>query len=132
MKKILAILLVLPNLSYALPTAKSVASTQPGTTQIMQPTDIHSSHTITITNDQDKSAMFYWTMTLCPDTQPDRCQTINDHLGLSKGQRFTKTYYITSTIVFRAIGSKSITAKTEITGAVYSVAYDQKYVDVHY
>jgi hypothetical protein len=132
MKKYLIMLLALPIVCSAKPTAFAVAASQSVTTQIMQPTDINSAHGINLTNDTSKPQMFYWTITLCPDTQPERCQSFSDHTSLYPSQKWSKVYNLKSTIVFKAIGSKSITAKTEITGAAYSLAYDQKYVDVHY
>lgn len=131
-KKALATLLALPLTVHANPSALAVAATQGAMTQILQPTTIISAHGINISNDSSSYKTFYWTISLCPDTQPNRCQTLSDHLALASGQHWSHVYNFSEVIVFRAVGSKSITAKTEITGAANSVAYDNKYVDVVY
>lgn len=131
-KKSLAILLILPTISHAAPSALAVAATQGVTTQILQPTDIVSVHGINLSNDSSISQLFYWTVSLCPETQPERCKIFSDHTALAPHQKWSHIYNFRSTIVFKAIGSKPITAKTEITGAASSVVYDTKYVDVHY
>ncbi len=131
-KKALATFFIVPSLVVAKPTAIAVAATQSLTTQIMQPTDIDGAYGINLTNDTKVSQMFYWTLTLCPMTQQEHCQTFMDHTSLYPGQKWSKAYVLHNTVVFRAIGSKPIWVKTEITGAAYSVAEDTKYVDVHY
>jgi hypothetical protein len=125
-------LLVLPVVACAKPTAVAVASIQGVTTQIMQPTDITGVYGINLTNDTQKSQMFYWTLTLCPMTQQERCEVFTDHTALYPGQKWSKAYVLHNTIIFKAIGSKPIWVKTEITGAAYSVAESTQYVDVHY
>jgi len=130
--KYLPVILLASSAIHAAPKATAIAATQGITTQIMMPTEIASAHRITISNDTPGAKMFYWTITLCPDTQPERCISQKNQLGLTQGQHWTHDYQLRESIVFRAVGSKSISAKTEITGAAYSVHYDQKYVDVHY
>lgn len=132
LKKSLALLLVLPAIAHATPTALAVAATQGVTTQILQPTEIASAHGINIANSGPGIKTFNWTVTFCPETQPEHCQTLSDHLTLYPGQKWSHVYQFRNTIVFKAIGSKPISAKTEITGAANSTAYDVKYVDVHY
>ena len=131
-KNALAAFFIVPALVHAQPSAIAVATTLGDTTQILAPTDIVSAHGINLTNDTKQSQLFYWTISLCPMTQPEHCQYFSDHTALYPGQKWSKAYTLHSTIMFKAIGTKTITAKTEITGAAYSVAYDSKFVDVHY
>jgi hypothetical protein len=131
-KSLLVMIALLPAISHAIPTAKAVANTQGVTTQILAPTEIYGGYGINLTNDTKKSQLFYWTLTLCPLTQPEHCQVFQDHTALYPGQKWSKAYTLHSTIVFRAIGSKPINVKTEITGAAYSIAESTQYVDVHY
>jgi len=132
LKLIAGLLLLGTSVAMAKPSAIAVAATQGVTTQILQPTDIVSAHGINIANDSSESKLFYWTVSFCPETQPEHCQTFSDHTALAPHQKWSHVYNFRSVIVFKAVGSKPITAKTEITGAASSIAYDTKYVDVHY
>lgn len=132
--KLLALALLASQVTFAQPTdtAVAVAGTAGVTTQINQPTTIHSVHGVTIYNTTPGDKVFYWTVSLCPDTQPEHCMIKKDHLNLATGQHWGKTYYLDSVVVFHAVGTKPISAKTEITGGAYAVAYDTKYAEVHY
>jgi len=130
--KYLPVILLASSALHAAPQATAIATTQGITTQILQPTEIASAHRITISNDTPGAKMFYWTITLCPDTQPEKCVSQTNHLGLTQGQHWTHDYQLRQMVVFRAVGTKSVSAKTEITGGAYSVGYDYKFVDVHY
>jgi len=113
-------------------TAIAVAVTAGVSTQINQPTALHSVHGVTIYNTTPGFKDFSWTISLCPDTQPEHCLVKKDHLGLATGQHWGKTYYLDTVVVFHAVGTKPFTAKTEITGGAYAIASDTKYAEVHY
>lgn len=127
------IALFFPVVACAIPTAASKTNvlTWPNS-QIMMPVALQSVHTVTITNDQDGMKMFYFKFTLCPLDQMSRCVTKIDHLGLAKGQSYTHDFYVDASVIFRAVGSHPIYAKTEITGAVLNTTEDQKQLWVHY
>lgn len=112
--------------------AVAVAGTQSVTTQINQPTTIRSVHGVTIYNTTPGFKDFAWTLSLCPETQPEHCKIVKEHLGLATGQHWGKTYYLDTVVVFHAVGTKPITAKTVITGGASDTASDTKYADVHY
>lgn len=131
-KKVLVTLLVLPTLAQALPSALAVARSESVTTKIETPTTINSVHGVNLANDATVSKLFYWTVSLCPETQPNLCRTFSDHTALAPGQKWSHVYNFSTVVVFHAVGSKAITAKTEITGAAVSTAIDPQYVDVHY
>ena len=130
MRRLLLTLLLAPACCLAKPTATAFAETQGVTTQEGQLTDLYSYHKIVIANDLPATANFTWAMTLCPETQPDRCQIVYDHLSLTKGQHFTKTYTLHTQVVFQATGEKPITAQTHISGAADSWGTDTKYAEV--
>lgn len=130
--KILIAVLLAANVANAKPTAIAGAGTNGITTKIETPTTIASAHSIQITNDLATPQTFFWTIKLCPMTQLQRCIIQKNHLTLYKGQSFKKTYYLQNVIMFHAVGSKTISADTEITGAAYALGHDDKWVDVHY
>lgn len=130
--KILLAALLAVNVAHAKPTAVAQIGMNSIQTKIETPTTIGSAHLIQITNDLSTPQLFTWTMTLCPETQKSRCITQQDHLTLYKGQSFKKVYQLSEVIVFHAIGTKTISAKTEITGAATAQAFDSKWVDVFY
>lgn len=136
-KKILLVsTLLVSNLAFALPqtsddlgdTAVAVAGTSPITTHLNLPTVLRSVHGVTIYNTTPGFKDFQWTLSLCPENMP--CRIEKSHLGLATGQHWGKTFYLETTVVYPRRGSKSLVAKTEITGGASAVAYDQKYVDV--
>lgn len=132
----LACALLSSNLAMALPsnsdelndTAYAVAGTSPVRTQVNLPTILRSVHGVTIYNTTAGFKDFQWTLSLCPENMP--CKIIREHMGLATGQHWGHTYNIETTVAYPRQGSKSLVAKTEITGGAYGVAYDQKYVDV--
>jgi len=112
--------------------AVAIAGTQNVTTQINYPTTIHSVHGITIYNTTPGFKDYQWTVSLCPESQPEHCRVIKDHLGLATGQHWGKTYFLDVDVIFHAVGTHPITARTVITGGASDTASDTKYVGVHY
>ena len=113
-------------------TAVAVAATQGVTTQINQPTKLYSVHGVTIYNTTPGFKDFAWTVSLCPESQPEHCKIIKEHMGLATGQSGGHTYNLDVTVVFHAVGTHPVTAKTVITGGASDTASDTKYVAVHY
>lgn len=113
-------------------TAVAVAGTQGVTTQINQPTKLYSVHGVTIYNTTPGFKDFAWTVSLCPESQPEHCKIIKEHMGLATGQSWGHTYNLDVTVVFHAVGTHPVTAKTVITGGASDTASDTKYVAVHY
>ena len=113
-------------------TAVAVAGTQGVTTQINQPTKLYSVHGVTIYNTTPGFKDFAWTVSLCPESQPEHCKIIKEHMGLATGQHWGHTYNLDVTVVFHAVGTHPVTAQTIITGGASDTASDTKYVGVHY
>jgi hypothetical protein len=113
-------------------TAVAVAGTQGARTQINWPTTIRSVHGVTLYNTTPGFKDFQWTVSLCPETQPEHCKIIKEHIGLATGQSWGHTYNLEVNVAFHAVGTKPITARTVITGGASDTASDTKYVDVHY
>lgn len=109
-------------------TAVAVAGTAGVRTQVNMPTNLRSVHGVTIYNSTPGFKDFQWTLSLCPENMA--CRVQKGHLGLATGQHWGQTFYLEKTVVYPRQGSKSLVAKTEITGGASSVAYDQKYVEV--
>lgn len=128
--------LIASNLSFALPatsdelgdTAVAVAGTSGVRTEVNMPTVLRSVHGVTIYNTTPGFKDFQWVLSLCPENQT--CRIEKGHLGLATGQHWGKTFYLETTVVYPRQGSKSLLAKTEITGGASNTAYDQKYVEV--
>jgi hypothetical protein len=112
--------------------AVAVAGTQGVTTQINWPTTLHSVHGVTIYNTTPGFKDFAWTVSLCPESQPEHCKIIKEHMGLATGQSWGHTYDLSVDVVFHAVGTHPITAKTVITGGASDTASDTKYAAVHY
>lgn len=128
--------LLVSNLSFAFPannleandTAVAVAGTAGVRTEINMPTVLQSVHGVTIYNTSPGFKDFQWTLSLCPENQ--QCRVEKGHLGLATGQHWGHTFTLQTTVVYPRKGSKSLVAKTEITGGASNVALDQKYVEV--
>ncbi len=138
-KKIAALLFFSSSVAMAAPASEqlgdvavAVAGTQGVTTQINQPTKLYSVHGVTIYNTTPGFKDFAWTVSLCPESQPEHCKIIKEHMGLATGQSWGHTYNLDVTVVFHAVGTHPITAKTVITGGASDTASDTKYVAVHY
>lgn len=136
-KLILFCTLLANNLAFAFPannnevndTAVAVAGTAAVRTQVNMPTILRSVHGITIYNTTPGFKDFQWTISLCPENMP--CKIEKGHMGLATGQNWGHTYTLEATVVYPRAGTKALTAKTEITGGAYSVAYDTKYTEVY-
>jgi|SRR5580693_1853485 hypothetical protein len=126
------IAMAMPSTEQLADTAVAVAGTQNVTTQINYPTKIHSVHGVTIYNTTPGFKDFAWTVSLCPESQPEHCKVIKEHMGLATGQHWGKTYFLDVDVIFHAVGTHPITARTVITGGASDTASDTKYVGVHY
>jgi hypothetical protein len=112
--------------------AVAVAGTQSVETQINQPTTLRSVHGVTIYNTTPGFKDFAWTVSLCPESQPEHCKVIKEHMGLATGQHWGHTYFLETVVSFHAVGTHPVTAQTIITGGASDTASDTKYVGVHY
>lgn len=130
-KKTLIALLLLPIIAHSSPTAKAYALTNGTITHRNIATAFASRHSVTISNDQPLPKIFDVTISLCP---PDlgRCRKEVYHIALVKGQTYTKEYLLKTTFIFPRVGTKTLTATTQVTGSADAVAYDYKSVEVFF
>ena len=130
--KLIPAALLLSTAVHAAPTAWSSANvlTWPNS-KIMTPVTLQSHHQVTITNDGEYK-IFYFKFTLCPLDQMSRCIVQQENMGLAKGQTYTRKIDLTGSVIFQAVGSHPIYAKTEITGGGLSTTEDQKQLWVYY
>jgi hypothetical protein len=112
--------------------AVAVARTESVSTQINYPTKLQSIHGVTIYNTTPGFKDFAWTVSLCPESQPEHCKIIKEHMGLATGQSWGHTYFLETVVSFHAVGTHPVTAQTIITGGAYDTASVTKYVGVHY
>jgi hypothetical protein len=140
LKSIAGLFLLSSSVAMAMPMAPqqvsdvavAVAGTQNVTTQINQVTTLHSVHGVTVYNTTPGFKDFAWTVSLCPESQPEHCKIIKEHIGLATGQSWGHTYNLEVNVIFHAVGTHPVTAKTVITGGALDTASDTKYVGVHY
>jgi hypothetical protein len=132
LKRLFACLLLAPAICLAKPTATAGAQALGVSTQIGILTDLYSYNSIYITSDAPGSTMFQWDMTLCPETQTQHCVVFHDHLSLTKGQSFKKTYTLHTAVIFQATGDKPVTAETHVWGGgAESFATHTAYAEVN-
>jgi hypothetical protein len=132
MKKLFSLLIVACSV-HATPIAHTKAILGPlGRVPILTAVTLHSHHHYDFSSDNENPTLFNFKITLCPETQPLNCVIREDHLWMYKGQRYSRDINLERTVMFRAIGSKSIVATSEVTGGAYSYSVSQGYVDVHY
>jgi hypothetical protein len=131
MRKILGTLLLLPALCQAAPTAKAYALTNGTTTHRNVATAFASRHSITVTNDQPSPKIFDVTLSLCHN-ETNRCRKEVYHIALAKGQTLTREYLLHITLMFPRVGTKTLTATTQVTGAANAIASDDKWVEVFF